>query len=414
MLCLSRFLWKSPALPTLGAISTSAILFCSGSNDTNDCQQGASCGMRGSIDGVGKINQTKKSIISPGTFLPCDNGYFLLPKVTFGSRQHCQCESSSIKSASIPPPMPKPLSRIKLLLYHSKILPYSFLPVPRLLTPSDPIFAYPEFKKGLRCRQKDELRLNRLLTSTELKEARLTQNQERLHSILYQMHTLLYGEGVTPQVREDFLIQNGCTGYTPEVLNYLMELGRERGFVEVGAGNGQWARALTDCHVGYCQRNANQTSYDSSNSSSSWEFVQAYDNMKDLPLSPKIYHSKTIPAHRHFYPNVKYCASHTDVVKGYSSQGRVLLLVFPPPGPMAIETIQAYVNARKENDTVVYIGEGRGGANGNSELFDYFLGKPYGELNAVTEQWVLLKIMDVRTCPGGKGYEKMFVFRRLG
>jgi hypothetical protein len=192
-----------------------------------------------------------------------------------------------------------------------------------------------------------------------------------------------------------------------------MELGRERGFVEVGAGNGQWARALTDCHVGYCRRNVNRTSYDSSNSSSSWEFVQAYDNMKELPLSPKIYHSKTIPAHRHFYSNVKYCASHTDVVQGSASQGRVLLLVFPPPGPMAIETIHAYVNARKENDTVVYIGEGRGGANGNSELFDYFLGKPYGEQNAVTEKWVLLKIMDVRTCPGGKGYEKMFVFQRL-
>jgi hypothetical protein len=71
------------------------------------------------------------------------------------------------------------------------------------------VFSYPEFKKGLRLRQRDELRLNELLSSKELKDARETQNQEHLHSILDQMHRLLYGEGVTPQVREDFLIENG-------------------------------------------------------------------------------------------------------------------------------------------------------------------------------------------------------------
>ena len=75
--------------------------------------------------------------------------------------------------------------------------------------PNDPVFSYPEFKKGLRLRQKDEIRLNQLLSSKELKDACDTQNQERLHSILDQMHCLLYGEGVTPQDREDFLIENG-------------------------------------------------------------------------------------------------------------------------------------------------------------------------------------------------------------
>ncbi|KAL3790470.1 hypothetical protein HJC23_012026 [Cyclotella cryptica] len=409
MLYSSRLLWKTPTFPALGAVTTCAILFCFGSNRAQDCQR-ERC----------STNPTEKSLIAKGSFLPCHTGCFLLNR-SFRSSQNCQCESDKLNSSSIPSPVvPKPLSRYKLLLYRSKLLPHSFLPVPRLLTPSDPLFAYPEFQKGLRLRQDDERRLNRLLTSTELKEARLTQNQEQLHSILSQMHTLLYGEGVTPQVREDFLIQYGCTGFTPEILEYLMDLGSKRGFVEIGAGNGQWARALTDCHVGYCQRNANQSSDNSSDSSSSWEFVHAYDNMKDLPLSPKIYHSKTIPAHRHFYPNVKYCPSHTDAVKTSASRGRVLLLVFPPPGPMAIETVQAYVNAHEENDTVVYVGEGRGGANGNNELFRYFLGKlPVGDeqiagnQDAVMEKWVLLNIMDVRTCPGGKGYEKMFVFQRL-
>ena len=91
------------------------------------------------------------------------------------------------------------------------------------------------------------------------------------------------------------------------------------------------------------------------------------------------------------------------------------MLVFPPPGPMARKTIQAYVNAHKENDTVVYVGEGKGGANGDDELFDYLLGQACvsedrGGSDAV--KWELLKVMNVRVCPGGKGYEKMFVFWR--
>lgn len=311
----------------------------------------------------------------------------------------CACESISTKSSSDTSLSPKPLSTLKLLLYKSWLLPYSYLPVPRLLTPKDPVFEYPEFKKGLRHRNKDELKLNKLLSSNELKEARATQNQDKLHSILDQMHKLLYGEGVTPQVREDFLIQNGCTGHTPEVLEYLVELGKGRGFVEIGAGNGQWARALIDCHVGYCERNEKQSGV----KISQFEFVQAFDNMEALPLSPQIYHNKTQPAHRYFYPNVMHCSSHTDVVQGYAARGRILLIVFPPPSPMALETIQAYVNAHRENDTVVYVGEGKGGANGSNELFDYLLSK----------KWALLKVMNVKTCPGGKGYEKMFVFKRV-
>lgn len=337
------------------------------------------------------------------------NSFSLPNKHLWNGLMHsiCACESSSNgKARPIDADVtPKPLSSLKLLLYKSKLLPHSYLPVPRLLTPKDPVFDYPEFKRGLRHRKRDEVKLNKLLASNELQEARATQNQEKLHSILDQMHKLLYGEGVTPQVREDFLIQNGCTGFTPEILEYLVELGKGRGFVEIGAGNGQWARALTDCHVGYCERSAKQST---DKKLQKFEFVQAYDNMQDLPLSPKIYHNRTQPAHRYFYPNVRQCDSHTDVVQGYASRGRILLLVFPPPAPMAIETIKAYVNAHKENDTVVYVGEGKGGANGSDELFDYLLGNSNDGV-----KWALVKMMNVQICPGGKGYEKMFVFKRV-
>ena len=46
----------------------------------------------------------------------------------------------------------------------------------------------------------------------------------------------------------------------------------------------------------------------------------------------------------------------------------------------ALETVEAFVNASpgyrgsQQNDTVVYCGEGRGGANANDAFFDYLLG----------------------------------------
>ena len=335
----------------------------------------------------------------------CCNGFMCI------NSKICACESINAKQlplASSSPSVAPKASRFKIFLYNFKLLPYSFLSEPRLLTPNDPVFDYPEFKRGLRQRKKDEICLNELLSSEELKHARATQNQEKLHSILDQMHTILYGKDVTPQLREEFLIQNGCTGYSSSILEYLVELGKNRGFIEIGAGNGQWAQALTDCHDGYCERNSKLSLV---NASKTFEFVQAWDNMEALPLSPEIYHPKTIPAHRYFYPNVKKCESHTDVVQGYASRGRILLLVFPPPSPMAIETVKAFVHTHKENDTVVYVGEGKGGANCSNEFFDYFLGK--GDFSDSQEKWILLKVMAVKPCPGGKGYEKMFVFQRV-
>jgi len=222
------------------------------------------------------------------------------------------------------------------------------------------------------------------------------------------MNSVVYGDGITPQIREDFLAKYGCTGFTDDILQHLVNEFGQRGIVEVGAGNGQWARALSDHY---------RALNNSDGPSKSWNFILAYDNMKQLPLSPKVYHKNTLPANKYFF-DVKRSASHIDAVQ--SSRGRALLLVYPPPRTMAIETMQAYVdaspgyhNASHTNDTIVYVGEGRGGANANDAFFDYFLGCNDSN-NEDTEkiQWVLEKVMNVQFSPGGKGYEKMFVFRR--
>ncbi|KAL9184409.1 hypothetical protein ACHAXT_002495 [Thalassiosira profunda] len=336
-----------------------------------------------------------------------------------GSSMHrrslCQCQGATPSPTTVEAttaPTPKPLSRTALLLNKSKLYPHSYLPVPRLLTPSDPLFSYPELKRGLARRRRDEAKVQSILTSPQLAEARRDNDQAKLQKLLQEMNTVVYGKGITPQLREDFLMQYGCTGYTEEVLAYLLEAFGRRGILEVGAGNGQWARALTD------RFDASRTKQGGGDVPKSWEFVLAYDNMEQMPLSPKVYHKNTLPANQYFYDVLR--SSHIDAVK--SARGRALLLVYPPPGPMALETVQAYVDASPgyvgscQNDTVVYVGEGRGGANADDAFFDYLLGKPAKEGENVagdSQQWVLEKVLDVRPSLGGKGYEKLFVLRRI-
>jgi len=334
--------------------------------------------------------------------------------------QLCQCEeniqstNSNIQQTSSSTTTPQPLSRLTLLLYSSYLYPYSYLKTPRLLTPNDPIFTYPELKRGLARRQKDEKKVKQILSSPKVREARANNDQVQMNNILKEMNTVVYGKGITPQMREDFLIQYGCTGYTNEILEYLVDKFSSRGLIEVGTGNGQWARALTDYYT------IKQKQQSPNTSTKTFEFVKAYDNMEQLPLSPKIYHKQTLPANKYFYDKVQR-STHIDSVQK-NARGRVLLLVYPPPGPMALETVEAYVNASpgyrgsQQNDTVIYVGEGRGGANANDAFFDYLLG-----CNGATQEnnddtkksgWVLEKVMNVNKSPGGKGYEKMFIFRR--
>lgn len=323
------------------------------------------------------------------------------------SRSMALCENEltnkSLSVAAAETTITKPLSRTTLLLYKMKLLSYSSLPVPRLINSKDPLFSYPEIKRGIRCRQADEVKLQSILSSKRLMKARQSQDQQLMQPILQEVNELVYGKGVTPQIREDFLAQYGCVGHTPEIIKFLVdELAKDRGIVEVGAGNGQWARAINDFHN--LQRKHNNSS------GKSFDLVLAFDNMQELPLSPKIYHQRTVPAKQYFYDKVKL-ASHIDAVKGFASRGRVLMLVYPSPGSMALETVKAYIESSDQNDTVVYVGEGIGGANADEEFFNYFLGKTSDD-DSKEAEWVLLKVMEVRRSPGGKGYEKMFVFQR--
>jgi hypothetical protein len=218
--------------------------------------------------------------------------------------------------------------------------------------------------------------------------------EKKVGELLLRSYEILYGPDTHPQQRQAFLQQYGCTGWTEEVIITLLELGASRGFVEIGAGNGQWARILTDRYL--------ESEYFSQNPKKTFEFCLAYDNMSALPLNPEVYHERTQPYHRFFYPNVQPCNSIDNVLGQWKCRGRVLLLVYPSPGnDMAADALKAYAEISPLNDTVVYVGEGRGGANANDAFFDC----------VESGEWILAQMIPVRIF-GSKGYEKLHVLKR--
>lgn len=275
-------------------------------------------------------------------------------------------------------------SWIRRQLYSWKIIPS--LPIPRVLHQFDPdlTLAYKQQSQ----RERDENRVRQL--QQELQLSINKSDKKSIGETLKEIYEILYGKDVLPQDRQDFLMRYGCTGFTNEILDRLVEIGQNRGIVEIGAGNGQWARALHDRYQNTTLNTKHKKSFD---------FIMAFDNMSQLPLNPKIYHKKTQPHHDFFYEKVQKCDTELSVLKHFVCRGRILLLVYPSPGDMAHQAIQTYAETSDRNDTVVYVGEGRGGANANDAFFDYL----------ESGDWVLLETHAVLPF-GDKGYEKAFIF----
>ena len=77
---------------------------------------------------------------------------------------------------------------------------------------------------------------------------------------------------------------------------------------------------------------------------------------------------------------------------------------------MAIDTLKAYKEMGDDTDSdsdsdadcFIYVGEGRNGCNANHAFFD--------ELES--SEWDLEKVVHLKSF-GGKGFEKLFVWRRV-
>lgn len=305
-----------------------------------------------------------------------------------------RCDSSTLPLQKAPlKEFPAPL--VPSWLRRNILAPVGIsLPKPRLLTKGDPALKLPA--KCIRQRQRDELKMRQILE----KAPSMRNDPEQMKSLSKELFEVTYGKGVTAQEREDFLVRYGCTGWNDQVLKTILEVSGSRGIVEMGAGHGQWARALLEAYA-----EESSLSSPTGKSRRNFDFVLAYDDNSNLPLNTHIYNPYTKPHHEYF-GNVRKLETKNDMLKvlrSWACRGRILLLVYPPPGDMATQVVKTYIEAGPEdNDTVIFVGEGRGGANGNDSLFDMF----------EKGDWELLEEMNVQRPPGDKGYEKLYILRR--
>ena len=222
----------------------------------------------------------------------------------------------------------------------------------------------------------------------------ITQVREGIEAVLYP--------GQEPGSRQQYLDEFGCAAWTPEALASVRRWAGGAGVVEVGAGAGKWAAALRAAGVD----------------------VRAFDDESELPdPGPE---ARAAGAAAEVELGDERVLARRDLYR------RALLLVFPPRGPMAGNCLAAY-----QGDTLIYVGEGRGGVNGDAAFFDALEGTATAApatVNAAAPapsgglagreggagagrgraggagQWVLRHSEDLAPFPGG--FERLYVFKR--
>eukprot|EP00730_Choanoeca_flexa_P017681 TRINITY_DN8546_c0_g1_i1.p1 TRINITY_DN8546_c0_g1~~TRINITY_DN8546_c0_g1_i1.p1 ORF type:complete len:286 (+),score=35.41 TRINITY_DN8546_c0_g1_i1:2-859(+) len=186
-------------------------------------------------------------------------------------------------------------------------------------------------------------------STPESRQQKLNAFRER---VIQDTQIILYGVA-EPHARQRYLDEYGCAKWTPEALSVIAELSP---LIELGAGQGQWQKALSE--VG-----ANAIAFDN----------ESTLQPSDQPVGKVTFGDESkLP----WYPL------------------RTLLLVYPPDNDMAVRALQTYTG-----DYLVYVGEARGGVNTNNDFFD----KLEQEWDCVIKQ---------RLDPFPRCYEQLFILRR--
>jgi hypothetical protein len=255
-------------------------------------------------------------------------------------------------------------------------------------TDDQTMMLWPSLQAGLKQRAADEILLQTRIQ--ELQKRSSLDEKEKL-VVSNTLSELLYGKGFTVEDRQVYLEKHGCVKATEEALKLVKSTSEKRGIVEIGVGFGQWARLLEDKYK---------------------LDIVVFDNMFSLPLDPRVHNTKTSGYAKYFYQGkVRFgdaqIFQNDQLKKLYQLDGRVLMIIFPDPGPMALECVQAYTRSHELNDTLIYVGEGRGGANGSAALFD--------ELESVDDKgrakWLLQETCKLSPF-GDKGFERLFIFKK--
>ena len=146
----------------------------------------------------------------------------------------------------------------------------------------------------------------------------------------------------------------GCTRATPEAVAFIKN--HVDSVVEMGAGRGHWQQKLRDSGVN----------------------VAAFDNFADCPGTSEVKGA-----------DVRFGTPETLRDRPETC----LLLVYPPPGDLAVQSLRA-----GHFRQLIYVGEPRGGANADDAFFD--------EL----QHFTLVTTLDLDPFPGG--CERLFLLER--
>jgi hypothetical protein len=180
-----------------------------------------------------------------------------------------------------------------------------------------------------------------------------------------------YGPGTSADDRDAYVATYGCVAWTEPALDALA---RRAPLIEVGAGQGQWARALRRRMHG--------------------ADVLAFDDGSALPL---VGSESSATAARAATEQGGVVLGVDGATAAAQHADRTLLLVAPPPGPQPARWLASF--EARGGERLVYVGEGRGGAHADAAFFA-----------ALEGRWQLEQVLPLRPFPGGA--ERMWCLHR--
>ena len=255
----------------------------------------------------------------------------------------------------------------------------------RARAPRDSPFSYPELDEAVARRRDQERALATYINTVapmiasargEMARAQklgdpaaLERARARFATLAARVQTetaaLTWGSASEQKRRAEFVERFGCVGWTDAALE---EIAKHSPIVEMGAGRGQWQRALTERGVD----------------------VLAYDDGSAVPGANERRRGDA----RSEFRGVARRGDETRLRSFWVRRANRTLLVVYPEGDLLVKCLENY-----DGPVVLFVGEGRGGVNGAAETFDY-----------VEKRFDVEKTVPVT--PFGDGHEKLWVLRR--
>ena len=255
----------------------------------------------------------------------------------------------------------------------------------RARAPRDSPFSYPELDEAVARRRDQERALATYINTVapmiasargEMARAQklgdpaaLERARARFATLAARVQTetaaLTWGSASEQKRRAEFVERFGCVGWTDAALE---EIAKHSPIVEMGAGKGQWQRALTERGVD----------------------VLAYDDGSAVPGANERRRGDA----RSEFRGVARRGDETRLRSFWVRRANRTLLVVYPEGDLLVKCLENY-----DGPVVLFVGEGRGGVNGAAETFDY-----------VEKRFDVEKTVPVT--PFGDGHEKLWVLRR--